>query len=273
MKKMTKVLLIGTSTALFFGCDGISKIADFGKYITGPIGLVPAGSVCTYGGKYINYGIDANGDGVLQDFETDFSKTVYACMGQPGKDGQNATISTRPATAEQCPNGGIVIIATDFRGTVFKVICNGEDGTNSVTVTEEATPEECPNGGKAVISGIDSDGDGYPDTDVTRSAYCNGSDAVQYTQEATPEECPYGGFVVIAGIDTDADNIPDKDITKSAYCNGSSTATTTEPATPEECPYGGWVVISGTDSDGDGYPDTDVTRGAYCNGKDASIVN
>jgi sugar lactone lactonase YvrE len=130
---------------------------------------LPVGdATCPNGGVKLDYGIDENKNGVLDDpAEVDGSE--YICNGEPGSDGSNGSdgltalinITTLTIGDSNCPNGGYQIdsgLDLDTSGTLdnpnsnsdneitaTKNICNGVDSTSggsiSVTVTTIAGDE------------------------------------------------------------------------------------------------------------------------------------
>jgi len=142
-----------------------------------------AGTNCENGGLKIDSGIDANGDGTLDD--TEISATAYVCN---GVDGNNTlTKITNEATGPNCENGGLKIDSgvdansdgtlddTEISATAY--VCNGVDGNNSLTkVSVESPSEVCEAGGIKVESGIDSNSNTILDSDeILYIEYvCNG---------------------------------------------------------------------------------------------------
>ncbi|ADV50283.1 hypothetical protein I2486_14870 [Cellulophaga sp. E16_2] len=93
-----------------------------------------AGVTCANGGLKVDYGIDVNNDGVLNDLEVDY--TTYACFDQ------SSSLSLINITDEPegsfCENGGIKIdtgldlngnqVLDDAEIQITKYVCNGIDG-------------------------------------------------------------------------------------------------------------------------------------------------
>ncbi|WP_258098702.1 DUF7151 family protein [Marinoscillum pacificum] len=167
-------------SATAYVCNGI----DGNNSIT-KITSEAAGFNCESGGLKIDSGIDANGDGTLND--TEISATAFVCN---GIDGNNSlTKITNEAAGTNCDNGGIKIdtgIDSNSNGALddseinaTAYTCNGLDGSVSlVNISDEAAGSNCENGGIKIDSGVDDDGDGILDNEeisVTRYV-CNGID-------------------------------------------------------------------------------------------------
>jgi hypothetical protein len=156
-------------------------------------------SGCLGGGSYIDYTCN---DGT--------SRRDYTCHGC------NAMVTTRPATVEECPNGG---------------------------------------GGSVTISWQDCDGDGKPSGNETVSEStpnCHGCLSAVALRDATVAECAEGGATFINYQDCDRDGTLDSGetilSTKSA-CNGHTPIITVEHLSEgsTHCPAGGTkVTIDGT---------------------------
>lgn len=258
----------------------------------------PAGENCPEGGQKIMTGLDANGDGVLQ--EEEVSDSSYVCHGVSA-DAILFRLDPEPA-GQNCPHGGQALnwgidenendeLDPD-EVTETQYVCNGSpgSGTNSLAnVTEEEPGENCANGGQAIRVGLDANEDGLlqPDEVDSVSYVCNGTaganSLVRQEDEPVGANCTYGGRVVLSGIDLDGDNYLDEnEVETTAYvCNGepgepgdpgepgvnSVYEVTDEPA-GAHCPAGGVLVQSGLDTNGNGVlDDPEVQANEYvCHG-------
>lgn len=211
-------------------CNGVDGDISLSSVTT-----EPAGTSCENGGLKIDSGVDANGDGTLDD--TEISTTAYVCN---GIDGNNSLtkITNEPAGAN-CENGGLKIdsgVDTNSDGTLddseisaTAYVCNGIDGSNTLTkVTNETSGTNCENGGIKIDSGVDTNSDGtLDDTEISATAYvCNGLDGkvslVNITDENAGSNCGNGGVKIESGIDDDGDgtlDITEVEITR-YICSG-----------------------------------------------------
>ncbi len=161
-------------------CNGVDANSSFTSVNTEPVG-----ENCPNGGIKIDSGVDANGDGTLE--EAEITTTTYVCN---GVDGNNSLIRvTGEAAGINCENGGIKIdtgLDTNRDGTLedseitsSSYICNGVNGNNSLTkITNEAAGENCAIGGIMIDVGVDANRNGMLDEDeieMTRFI-CNGID-------------------------------------------------------------------------------------------------
>lgn len=116
-------------TATTYVCNGIDGNDSLTK-----ITNEPAGTNCENGGIKIDSGVDANGNGTLDDAE--INATAYACN---GVDGNISLVNvTDEVAGDNCENGGVKIesgVDDNGNGTldeeeisVTRFICNGIDG-------------------------------------------------------------------------------------------------------------------------------------------------
>ncbi len=230
-----------------------------------------AGANCENGGLRLDFGVDNNQDGVLQDSEV--TSTSYVCN---GIDGKSSLVRVEViAGTEECPNGGVqVSTGFDLNGNgeledsevaYSTFVCNGTDGQdgengyNSLVNTE--TIEEgdlCEEGGFLFKSGLDTNQNGLLDDDeVTQEeVVCNGEDGLTVLYNTTiiqeSESCPTGGILIETGLDVNENGELDADEVSSTnfICNGlngidgtngyNSLVTTTEIE-------GGVIIKSGLD--------------------------
>ncbi len=195
----------------------------------------PAGDHCADGGVAIASGIDADGNGVLDDDE--ILSTSYVCDGESG-DAIATLVDTaaEPAGANCAAGGTVVRIGPDADGdgvlgddevdqTIY--VCNGPGGESVLVVTEDAGVA-CADGGTAVHVGADDDGDGALQSDEYDSTtyVCNGADGGHATLIATEDAgdaCEHGGTAVHSGFDDDGDgalDVGEYDAT-TYVCNGA----------------------------------------------------
>ena len=242
----------GDGTAGSNGHDGLTTLAS--------VALEMPGSHCSAGGGRISAGLDANGNGVLDDAEV--SSTQYVCnglagttggtgaagpAGAPGSNGFSVLVAmaAEPAGAN-CAHGGKKLNAgLDGNGngvldaaevTSSGYVCNGADGGNGpnglnslIAVTPEAPGANCSYGGSKVASGLDSDGNGHLDAaEVTATTYLCRSAATLIALSTEPPggHCAAGGTRIDAGLDGNANAVLDaNEVGSTEYvCNGTSGA-------------------------------------------------
>lgn len=143
--------------ALATACTG--PLGDPGKDgpegTQGPSSLVrfdpeAAGARCANGGLAVKAGLDANGNGVLDDAEIDAAQTAYVCTGVTGGQGGHGP-----------------------SGTDGNAGAPGTDGSQTVVrVTPEPPGANCPLGGQRIEAGIDLNGNTVLENDeVTTTGY------------------------------------------------------------------------------------------------------
>ncbi|HLL05354.1 MAG TPA: hypothetical protein VK539_32595 [Myxococcaceae bacterium] len=158
----------------------------------------PPGANCQHGGTAVNSGLDANGNGALEDSEV--TSTAYTCNGTSGSSGGNGAqvlVRLEPEPAgTNCAQGGTQVnsgVDTSGNGTLEAAevtstayVCNGANGTQGsagapgtkslVRLDPEPAGARCAQGGTAVHSGLDANGNNTLDTaEVTQTQYvCSG---------------------------------------------------------------------------------------------------
>ena len=191
----------------------------------------PAGANCPNGGKRLDYGLDASGDGVRQ--ASEIIGTRYACDGAAGVSGRASLFLSTPEPAGlNCANGGQrldegrdadgngTLDVAEISGTSYT--CNGaagDDGVDGadgashlslVDVVAEPAGANCAAGGSKITYGVDADGDSSLDpAEVKGARYaCNGTAAddgllelVSVTVEPPGGACTGGGHAVKIGLD------------------------------------------------------------------------
>lgn len=188
-----------------------------------------AGDNCANGGLRLDFGVDNNGDGSVQDDE--IYATSYVCNGEDGEDGRTSLIKVEPVdgTAEY-PQGGVnVSTGIDFNGngeldeeevsyTYFIPNGangeNGEDGFSALVKTTVIDEGEVvgntvfEQGGFLFESGLDTNRNGVLDDDeILYTEYVeNGVDGTITVARTTEVE---GGTLFETGLDTNDNGILD----------------------------------------------------------------
>ena len=179
----------------------------------------PAGANCATGGVKIEYGLDANGNGILDAGEINTTLTKYVCNGATGATGSQgpagATGSQGPQgiqgvagpTGATGPQGSIGLTgpagATGTQGPQGVAGTNGTNGTNGqnslVKTTTESAGANCTTGGVKIEYGLDANGNGILDAgeiNTTLTKYvCNGATGATGSQGpagATGAQGPQG---------------------------------------------------------------------------------
>ena len=153
-----------------------------------------AGANCTTGGVKIEYGLDANNNGVLDATEINSTLTKYVCNGATGASGpQGATGATGATglTGATGPSGASG--PQGATGPAGPVGTNGTNGTNGqntlVKTTTETAGVNCTTGGMKVEYGLDANNNGLLDAGEINSALtkyvCNGAVGATGPQGAT----------------------------------------------------------------------------------------
>lgn len=147
-----------------------------------------AGGNCATGGAKIESGIDANGNGTLDDGEVAATQTRYICNGATGNN--TLTKTTVEAAGGNCGTGGVKVevgVDANKNGTLeaaevasTQYICNGATGAQSlIRTTTEAAGGNCGTGGVKFETGIDANKNGTledNEVDATKTKYvCNGA--------------------------------------------------------------------------------------------------
>jgi OmcA/MtrC family decaheme c-type cytochrome len=130
----------GLLAFVFSGCEGPSGAAGTSTVVK--TSAEPAGKNCQAGGTKVESGIDANGNGGLDDAEIDSARTYYVCNGAAGSS-KGTLIKTTPEPAgTNCANGGTkvevgldangngVLDPTEVATSQTTFICNGATGSN-----------------------------------------------------------------------------------------------------------------------------------------------
>ncbi|MBN2729177.1 MAG: collagen-like protein [Bacteroidales bacterium] len=163
------------SSSGVIGADGLSSLVK-------PT-IEPAGANCANGGFMLEFGLDANNNGILDAGEVNAALTRYICHGADGATGPAGPAGPTGATGATGATGPAG--ATGPQGPA------GPAGTgyNTVALTSlEPAGVNCPNGGVLLQFGLDANSNGVLDpgeVDPSLSRYvCNG--AVGATGPAGP---------------------------------------------------------------------------------------
>ena len=274
-----------------FACDGAPGAA--GRRTLSRIDETPPAG-CVGDGFTIEFGLDLNENGMLDDMEVQSSESL--CDGEVGLS-QIVSTEVEPA-GPNCPVGGIrldvgidenedgVLSEDELDRTEY--VC---DPVNALVRTGPDTSGQCPNTGTRIESGLDANGDGIlqPGEVQQSSTTCAGADGAQILVTTQPEapgtNCPDGGQQVRFGSDQNGDGVlqPAEVSTTRFICSGADGAdgsggslvlVSAEPA-GSNCADGGTRIDVGPDGDDDGVldPDEIVSTSYSCDGAaTASLV-
>lgn len=234
----------------------------------------PAGSNCGAGGIKVEYGIDADGDGVLDASEVNTAMTQYVCngnggtgsVGPQGDPGKNMlTLTTAELAGANCSSGGVklefgidadgdgVLQTTEIDNTLTQYVCNGADGATG------ATGPQGPAGADGVDGATGAQGPAGADGADGNSAL------VKTTTEAAGSNCATGGIKIETGLDTDGDGVLSAaEVTATQYvCNGADGATGATGATGPQGPTGATGATGATGPQGPQGPSWNITATDY----------
>lgn len=232
-------------------CDGAVGANGAGRVSTmAQLTDEPAGAHCAAGGKRVEYGLDANEDGVLSGAEV--AGVTFVCDGSDGAHGaQGLVVSSIEPPSANCQAGGTRLdfgLDVDADGVLdgdeileTRFVCDGVDGADAkrslVYVSVEAPGPHCAAGGQRIETGVDADGDQSLDSaEIAMTQYlCDGEDGVDGTAgadarltlvevgtEPAGANCAAGGYKIVTGVDTDGDlTLSAGEIRQTEYvCNG-----------------------------------------------------
>jgi hypothetical protein len=140
-----------------------------------------AGANCAAGGMKVEYGLDANSNGVLDATEINATLTKYVCNGPSGASGPQGATGATGATGPAGATG--VTGQTGATGPAGPAGTNGTNGTNGqntlVKTTTEVAGANCSTGGMKVEYGLDANSNGVLDATEINSTLtkyvCNGA--------------------------------------------------------------------------------------------------
>jgi hypothetical protein len=143
-----------------------------------------AGANCTTGGVKVEYGLDANANGVLDAVEINSALTKYVCNGAAGATGATGLQGPAGTTGATGPQGSTGPTGpTGPQGLAGTNGINGANGTNGqnslVKTTTESAGANCTTGGVKLEYGLDVNTNGVLDAgeiNTTLTKYvCNGA--------------------------------------------------------------------------------------------------
>lgn len=158
------------------GHDGLRTLAA--------VALESPGGHCSAGGSSISAGLDANGNGVLDDAEV--SSTQYVCNGAGGGAGLNSLIAVTPeASGPNCSYSGNKV-ASGLDSNANGQLDPGEATATSylcrsaptlIALSTEPPGAHCAAGGTRIDAGLDLDANAVLDANEVGSTHyvCNGA--------------------------------------------------------------------------------------------------
>lgn len=186
------------------------------------------GTNCASGGTRTRFGIDDDGDHVLDPEEVD-GTPVYLCNEVQLIAGKTSLVATQAATVAECTFGGYEMrfgLDDNYNGTLeegevdgLRVVCNGDNGYAGLVEQDPFVGGECGAGvpGIEIASGLDTDRDGHLDnSEITaHENVCDGLDgppgpAALVVQTPGAPHCP-DGITILTGTDWDLDTVLDSD--------------------------------------------------------------
>jgi hypothetical protein len=186
------------------------------------------GANCPAGGTRTRFGIDDDGDHVLDPEEVD-GAPAYLCNEVQLIAGKSSLVTTEPASIAECTFGGYAIrhgLDDDYDGTLdageldgLRIVCNGNEGYAGLVEQDPFVGGECGQGvaGIELASGLDTDRDGHLDTNevTARETVCDGLDgppgpAALVVQTDGAPHCA-DGITITTGTDWDLDTHLDSD--------------------------------------------------------------
>lgn len=176
------------------GNNALSKITEITNETTD----------CKNGGVKIEVGVDADGNGILDENEIDNTQTKFVCNGANGKNGGNGPAGPKGEDGENGKDGAPgeqgekgETGAKGDQGIQGETGAKGENGTDGISslvaVVDEPKGENCVTGGKKISVGLDSNRNGTLDEDEIdpESVYyvCNGRDAEEAGLSSSSTGC------------------------------------------------------------------------------------
>jgi len=158
-----------------------------------------AGANCTSGGVKIEYGLDANNNGILDVSEMNATLTKYVCngaVGAQGIQGVAGAAGTNGTNGAQGIQGGAG--PTGPQGVAGT---NGTNGLNAlIKTTNEPAGSNCANGGTKIETGLDANSNGVLDASEVNTSQtqfvCNGQNSAGGFQSN------HGSFQKTQGLDS-----------------------------------------------------------------------
>jgi hypothetical protein len=141
------------------------------------------GTNCAFGGIKIDWGLDDNRNGILDEDEVKTSNYVCSVAGKT-----SLVNAGGESPGENCEFGGIKVntgIDINSDGTLEEneitstdYVCNVAGKTSLINISDEEPGSNCQNAGVRIDSGIDNDEDGLLDQDEIQISrfLCNGVD-------------------------------------------------------------------------------------------------
>jgi hypothetical protein len=222
-----------------------------------------AGANCTTGGVKIEYGLDANSNGILDAVEINATITKYVCNGATGASGPQGPIGLIGPEGPQGIQGPAGATGTTGltgpqgpQGVAGMIGSNGTNGQNTlVKTTTESAGANCTAGGVKIEYGLDANSNGILDIgeiNATLTKYvCNGATGatgsqgvagtngtngtnglnalIKTTTEPSGSNCTNGGTKIETGLDANGNGVLDAGEVNASQtqfiCNGSNGAT------------------------------------------------
>ena len=248
-----------------------------------------AGANCTTGGVKIEYGLDANNNGILDAVEINATLTKYVCNGATGASGPQGPIGLTGPQGPQGIQGPMGATgATGLTGSQGPQGVAGTNGTNGqntlVKTTTESAGANCTTGGVKIEYGLDANSNGILDAveiNATLTKYvCNGATGLQGPAGVAGAQGPIGltGPQGSQGIQGPAGSTGATGLTGPQGVAGTDglnalIKTTTEPA-GSNCANGGTKIETGLDVNSNGVLDASEINASQtkyvCNGSNSA---
>lgn len=137
--------------------------------------IEPEGENCEEGGVKLEFGFDANNNGLLDTLEIDDTLTKYVCNGANGVDGTDGADGAVGSQGPMGPKGD--------KGDAGNTGAQGEAGVNGkntlIKTTVESSGANCTNGGVKLETGLDVNSNGVLDSSEVNTSstqyVCNGT--------------------------------------------------------------------------------------------------
>jgi len=208
----------------------------------------PTGTNCATGGTKVEYGLDANANGILEPLEINALLTHYICNGSIGATGANGLNTLANTTAEptgtNCATGGTkveygldansngILEPLEINALLTKYICNGSAGVAGATGPAGAIGLTGATGsvGATGLTGATGPAGPIGLTGATGSVGATGTNGLNTlantTAEPTGTNCATGGTKVEYGLDANSNGILEpleiNALLTKYICNGSA---------------------------------------------------